>query len=119
MSVHNIAVQSILDRHPEAVTKGFMDAVAKALDERFPETIIPEAYLVEAREQTITAFEVEDSHPIPEHKMARYTRLWWWMDGMGWTLALRVCGRWGDDLRPVDLLTYSLRAKRLQLSKSA
>lgn len=117
MHHHEVAIQAIVDLHPGAKTVGFSKAVAAIMDERFPETIIPDAWLMDVEAKVLTAFEVEDSHPVPAYKMLRYARLWWWLDDCDWTLVLKVCGRWGDDLRPIDLLAYDMRAKRLMAQR--
>lgn len=117
MRPHEATVRKILQDYPGAETVGFSKAVAKIIGFRFPDIIVPDAWLLDADNSVLTAFEVEDGHHLSAGKKQRYARLCWWLEDFDWDLRLMVCGRFGEDLRQFDVLAHEMRAIRRGLEE--
>lgn len=117
ITMHDIAISSLITQHPTLETRRFMHAVRIALgvDRSAFESggseirIRPDAYKIHQDEEVIVCFEVEYGHPVSTKTMSNYSELWWALNEFHWELALVVVDKWGECLRGIDVGDYALR----------
>lgn len=73
-------------------------------------SIIPDAFVVDASDMRITAYEVEVTSPITAGKLEAYHALFWEIDEYEWLLHLVLVDRVGRH-RMVDLLRSSFETQ--------
>ena len=123
---HERAVLKILDRLPDARTKGFFADLRAALREDGdpkwdrPDDIrvVPDAFLIDRREKTVIVFEVEASHPVDHGKIANYCELYWALDDWEWRLGLITIDEWGRVTCLVDMTAVRLEQLELEALRS-
>jgi len=128
--IHELAVDHILRRVPEAKARGFMKALraiafpdnaAIVADGSPPEdfdfVVIPDAYLIDEPTKTLTVFEVEDGHPVPIGKMDTYCAIFQQLDGEGWFMFVETCNRWGGVIAHIDMEEFADRRRAQRMGK--
>jgi hypothetical protein len=119
---HKRAVLKILDRLPDARTKGFFAELRAALrQDGDPEwdrpddiRVVPDAFLIDRHEKTVIVFEVEASHPVDHGKIANYCELYWALDDWEWRLGLITIDEWGRVTSLVDMTAVRLEQLELE-----
>jgi hypothetical protein len=123
---HRAAVLKILDRLPGAKTKGFFADLRAALrEDGDPEwdtsddvRVVPDAFLINGREKSVIAFEVEASNPVNREKISNYCELFWALDDWEWRLGLITIDRWGAVTSLVDMRAAALEQVELEALRS-
>ena len=68
---------------------------------------IPDLWWIDAENQTVHLFEIEDTHPLSQEKLLLLHNYWWHMDAISWNLTLIVFDRYGLNPRPLNLMEYA------------
>ena len=76
-------------------------------EQTFKPKFIPDLWHIDAKEHVIHLFEIEDTHPLQNDKIALIHNYWWDMDAYGWEVRLIVFDRYGLNPRPLDLTDYA------------
>jgi len=50
--------------------------------------LVPDAYLIDKENKAIVCYEVEDTHPLNDKKILKYTDIFWALDEIYWDLIL-------------------------------
>jgi len=88
------------DIHRNGFRAAIRDLVAELDGDEgcFVDGFLPDAYKIDREAQEIIIYEVEDSHPIPPHKLDRYAWFWFCWDAEGaheWLPRLFTVDRYG------------------------
>ena len=128
-AVNKAAVCNVLKAYPKAKTRGFTAATRDLLlsvfkdpcedgeiltasrkeelldlfQEQFPPKIIPDLFEIDADNNIIRLFEIEDTHPLTNEKLEILIEWWSALDGHGVNLELFVTDRYGFNIRKIDL----------------
>lgn len=105
--MHQQTVERLLRELPGTVISGFARDLKPILSKWHRYTIRPDLHRFDPGQKILMAIEVEDKNPISAKKMEVYCELWRDLQRQGWAFHLKVCGRWGDDLRDLDFVTRS------------
>jgi hypothetical protein len=76
--------------------------------------LMPDAFKIDPQALLITAYEVEDSHPVDDNKLARYVRLFWIIDQYEWCLGLVRVDKYGAESPPVDIFFRGLEMEAME-----
>jgi hypothetical protein len=114
-TLHQVAIKAAQRLHPEIKTSGFVRTI-KALwagggmepDDLEEIGFTPDAYRIDADEETVWIYEVEDTSRINTAKMVKIGALAWDMDAMGWSTGLVIVDRWGKPVTTVDAMEWEL-----------
>jgi hypothetical protein len=86
---HELAIRMLINSDPHIHRNGFLAAMRELVaaedceDDCIPERMLPDAYRIDRAGGWIDIFEVDDTHPIPAHKLQAYANLWEAWDGEG------------------------------------
>ena len=89
-------------------TLGLVDEVPADKKGRRRFEIIPDAYIFDPDFEVVTAYEVEDTHPLTPAKLSIYADIFWILDQKHWLLKLIVLDRYGKNERVLDLFDWSI-----------
>ena len=70
--------------------------------------LMPDAFKIDPQALLVTVYEVEDSHPVDDAKLARYVNLFWIIDQYEWCLDLVRVDKYGAESSPVDMFFRGL-----------
>jgi hypothetical protein len=76
--------------------------------ETFPPAIRPDLYEIDEEKRLIRLFEIEDTNPLSDAKLAIIFNWWWELDCEDLELELYVSDRYGLNLRKLDLAAFCL-----------
>jgi hypothetical protein len=71
---------------------------------------IPDLWRIDEKQSTIYLYEVEDTNPISNAKLAKLNEYWWAVDNDYWSIKLVVFDRYGLNPREINLEDFSFRA---------
>src|ERR1051325_2279125 len=75
---------------------------------------IPDLWWIDKEADTIHLFEIEDTHPLTQDKLALVHNYWWDMDAISWKVELTVFDRYGLNPRSLDLTQYAYHILAVQ-----
>jgi hypothetical protein len=116
-SYHKLAVANVLKTVPGSQERKFKKNLIKSIstDNDFGKDdaeyikeecqMIPDAYVIDAKNRMVTVFEVESSYTVSPDKLKRLTMLWWALDcvGFGWGLVCKVITKHQEQAIELDL----------------
>lgn len=117
LTAHEVAIRTLVLSHPDIHRNGFKAAIRALWDELcaqceymdgpVPEMrFLPDAYRIDRENETIILYEVEDTHPLPVHKLHELAMFWFDWDCEGehdWLPKLVTVDRYGRETGEVDL----------------
>ena len=102
--------------HPTLQTTGFAKSLRalatgpddlEYINDEIQGRIVPDAFVVDESKMTMTVWEIEDTHPMPPHKIGEYYTIFDEFDvARGWDCKLIVLDRYG--LNPQSIPVFQL-----------
>jgi hypothetical protein len=66
-------------------------------------TFIPDLYCIDVKRREVRLFEIEDTSPLTDRKLAKLIDCWWFMDNESWDVKCFVFDRYGHNQREIHL----------------
>jgi hypothetical protein len=66
-------------------------------------TFIPDLYSIDVKAREVRLFEIEDTSPLTDRKIAKLIDFWWFMDNESWDVKCFVFDRYGHNHREINL----------------
>jgi hypothetical protein len=82
-------------------------------------SFIPDLYCIDRNEREVRLFEIEDTSPLTDIKLAKLIDFWWFMDNESWDVKCFVFDRYGHNQREINLQDGAIIEMGIELNSEA